>query len=103
MTAEILPFPDRPSPETLIRKIRGLAKDSNNIVWISNNFTKILSLNGLDIRLVLETLRGGEINSKIRRYKNEYWRVTITHFISGRLVTVNVAVAKDHLVVHSAA
>jgi hypothetical protein len=107
MSAKIVPL-RQPGPaevprlEDLITRTRALAAEVNKtkIVHFDHpHFQMRLGQRGLNMRLVLETIREGTATGQPRLDPYGDWRIKLKHTVAGRTVQVVIAVKIDHIVV----
>ena len=97
MAAEIVPIgqPKPKPPPTLselVQRVHELAKDSDNIGFLSPHAQMRMQQRGITMRLVLETLRKGEGISGPTKDQYGDWRIKLRRHVAGRRVQVVVAV-----------
>ena len=97
MSSHVLRFPNRPTADELVRRIRELAADSDNIDFAQPHFKEQLEKRDLSMTQVLDVIRNGEPLKGPRRDDYGDWRIKLAKVSAGRRVQVVVAV-KDDLV-----
>jgi hypothetical protein len=110
MSAKVVPLrqpgPAKvPTTEDLIRRIRVLAATESKTRHVHFNhphFQLRLDQRGLNMRLILETLREGVATGKPTLDPYGDWRIKLRRTVAGRTVQVVVAVKEDHLVMVTA-
>jgi hypothetical protein len=100
MAAEIVPIgqPKPKPPPTLselVQRVHELAKDPNNIGFLSPHSQMRMKQRGITMRLVLETLRNGEGISGPTKDQYGDWRIKMRRYVAGRRVQVVVSVKEQ--------
>lgn len=99
MTADVISFPEKPTADFLLQKIRAAAAVSGNIEFDHPHAKKRLAERHLSMRHLLECLRAGEVNDGPTRDQYGDWRIRLMRYVAGRRVQVVVAVKPHRIVV----
>lgn len=95
MTATIVPLrhPKAPPPlGELVKRVRELAKNSDNFGFVNPHVQLRMTQRGLVMRQILETLKQGEPISGPKQDEHGDWRIKLKRNVCGRKVQVVVAV-----------
>ncbi|WP_029030320.1 DUF4258 domain-containing protein [Salinarimonas rosea] len=98
MTAEVIPFPERPSRQELEARVRALAQNTGNINFEAPHFQERLQERGILMRQVLDVLRNGEAIHGPTKDQWGDWRIKMRRLTAGRRVQVVVAVRETELI-----
>src|SRR5271157_854704 len=104
MSAKVVPL-RQPGPllvpdlRDLITRARALAAETKNIRFDNPHVQLRIGQRGLNMRLVLETVREGAATGQPTLDPYGDWRVKVVRTVAGRRVQVVIAVKADHLVV----
>ena len=110
MSAKVVPLRQpgpakAPTVAALITRTRALAAEENktkHVHFDHPHFQMRLGQRGLNMRLVLETVREGTATGKPTLDRYGDWRIKLKHTVAGKTVRVVIAVKEDHLVLVTA-
>ena len=93
MKEKFTPFPSPPSKGQILRRIRGLARDTGNIHWTMHALDR-MNERGITSRQALETIRHGEIVAGPETDEHGESKVTLKRRYAGQVVQMVVAVSE---------
>jgi hypothetical protein len=74
----------RPRPDALIRRVRELAAETQNVKWSRHARDRMIE-RGISIRVALTVLRNGNLGDDISPGENEgEWRAKVVRRVRGR-------------------